>query len=133
MKSEICFDSGKFAGGAKHLQDQCTVVIYPPKVCQHDQLSREFGKNFGVTPSTAHKFIHFLNEKRPSILTHHFINTQTLENQKCIVVLCIHHQILQDYSRYRNFSRTPKPALIIIPKNLWIFLERQHMKSKNAF
>ena len=28
---EICFDSGQFAGGAKNLQNQCTVVIYPRK------------------------------------------------------------------------------------------------------
>ena len=26
-------------------------------------------------------------------MKHHLHNTQTLENQKCIVVLCIHHQL----------------------------------------
>ena len=31
VKSEICFDSAQFVGGAKNLQDQCAVVIYPPK------------------------------------------------------------------------------------------------------
>ena len=31
VKSEICFDSGQLVGDAKHLQDQCAVVIYPPK------------------------------------------------------------------------------------------------------
>ena len=31
IKLEICFDSGKFVDGAKNLQDQCAVVIYPPK------------------------------------------------------------------------------------------------------
>ena len=31
VKLEICFDSGQFVGGAKYLQDQCAVVIYPPK------------------------------------------------------------------------------------------------------
>ena len=36
VKSEICFDRGQFAGGAKNLQDQCAGVIYPPKICQYD-------------------------------------------------------------------------------------------------
>ena len=31
VKLEICFDNGQFVGGAKNLQDQCGVVIYPPK------------------------------------------------------------------------------------------------------
>ena len=31
VKLEFCFDSGQFVGGAKNLQDQCAVVIYPPK------------------------------------------------------------------------------------------------------
>ena len=31
VKLEICFDSGQHASGAKNLQDQCAVVIYPPK------------------------------------------------------------------------------------------------------
>ena len=31
VKLEICFDRGQFVGGAKNLQDQCAVVIYPPK------------------------------------------------------------------------------------------------------
>ena len=31
VKSEICFDSGQFASGAKIQQDQCAVLIYPPK------------------------------------------------------------------------------------------------------
>ena len=53
-----------------------------------------------------------------------------MENQKCIVVPCIHHQISQDYPRYVAFSRIPKPALIIISKKLWKFLERQLVKSK---
>ena len=31
FKLEICFDSGQFVGGAKNLQDQCAVVVSPPK------------------------------------------------------------------------------------------------------
>ena len=31
VKSEICFDSDQFVGGAKNLRDQCAIVIYPPK------------------------------------------------------------------------------------------------------
>ena len=31
VKLEICFDSGQFVAGAKNLQDQCAIVIYPPK------------------------------------------------------------------------------------------------------
>ena len=31
VKLEICFDSRQVVGGAKNLQDQCAVVIYPPK------------------------------------------------------------------------------------------------------
>ena len=36
VKLEICFDSGQFVGGAKNLQDQSAVVIYPSKSCQYD-------------------------------------------------------------------------------------------------
>ena len=31
VKLKICFDSGQFVGGATNLQDQCAIVIYPPK------------------------------------------------------------------------------------------------------
>ena len=31
VKTEMRFDSGQFAGGAKNLQDQCAAVIYQPK------------------------------------------------------------------------------------------------------
>ena len=31
VKLEIFFDSGQFVGGAENIQDQCAVVIYPPK------------------------------------------------------------------------------------------------------
>ena len=31
VKLKICFDSGKFVGGAKNLQYQYAVVIHPPK------------------------------------------------------------------------------------------------------
>ena len=38
VKSEISFDNSQVVGGAKNLQDQFAVVIYPPKVCQYDKL-----------------------------------------------------------------------------------------------
>ena len=31
VKIGICFDSRQFVCGAKNQQDQCVVVIYPPK------------------------------------------------------------------------------------------------------
>ena len=31
VKSEVCFDSGQFVGGAKNVQDQFSAVIYAPK------------------------------------------------------------------------------------------------------
>ena len=46
VKSEVCFDSGQFAGGTKNLQDQCVVVISHQKVGQYDELSHFFGKIF---------------------------------------------------------------------------------------
>ena len=38
VKSEIfsTVATSQFAGGAKNLQDQCAVVIYPPKICHYD-------------------------------------------------------------------------------------------------
>ena len=54
---EICFDSGQFAGGAKNPQDECAVVIYPPKTGKRfvnmTKLLAEFWKKFRVTPPTA--------------------------------------------------------------------------------
>ena len=67
-------------------------------------LARKFWKNFGVTPPTAQKFRPFLNKNKLSILTHHLQNIQTLENQKCIVVMqCIYHRKSQNYPEHRNF------------------------------
>ena len=42
VKSEICFDSGQSAGGAKNLQDQCAVVITAKKFVDMTTLALEF-------------------------------------------------------------------------------------------
>ena len=71
-------------------------------------LAREFWKILEQCRQLFKNLCHFLNKKRLSILTHHFVNAQTLENQKCVVVLWIHHQASQDYPVYKFFSRIPK-------------------------
>ena len=49
-------------------------------------------------------------KNRLSILMRHLHNTQTLNtgNQKCMIVLCVHYQISQDYPGYRNFFQDSK-------------------------
>ena len=46
----ICFDSRQFVGAAKNLQDQCAVVIYPPK---SSSISLTLLVNFGKFWSNA--------------------------------------------------------------------------------
>ena len=50
----------------------------------------------------------------PLILTHHLQNTQTFENQKakCCIMYRLHHQISQNYSRYRYFFQDSKAGII---------------------
>ena len=61
VKLEICFDSGRFAGGVKNLQDQWTVVILPAKkFVNMTNLAGELWKNFEAAPPTAQKFMPFL-------------------------------------------------------------------------
>ena len=66
-------------------------------------------------------------KKQLSILTHHLYITQTLENQKYIVTLCVHHQILLDEPIGKFLYRIPKRAVILISKSLWKFLELQRI------
>ena len=61
VELEICFDSSQFAGGARNLQDQWAVEFLPAKkFLDMSNLAREFWKNFRVTPTTAQKFLPFL-------------------------------------------------------------------------
>ena len=62
VKSEICFGSGQFVGGAKNLLDQCAVDTNLPakKFVNMTNFAREVWKNFGVTSPTAQKFMPFL-------------------------------------------------------------------------
>ena len=59
---------------------------------------------------------------------HHLYTTQTLENQKCVVTLCIHHQVLPDYPRPKIFFQDSKAGSKI---NFQTFLEISRATTHN--
>ena len=129
VKLEICFDSGQFVGGAKNLQDQYAIVIYPPKSLSiWLTLLVNFGKFWSNTVNCSEIYAISWIKNRPSILTHYLHNIQSLENQKRKVLYYVfitkYHKIIQDTE---IFFRILKRTVTLIPKNLWKFLERQRI------
>ena len=61
VKSEICFGSCQFAGGAKNLLHQCADDNLPAKkFVDASDLARKLWKIFGVMPPIVQKFMPFL-------------------------------------------------------------------------
>ena len=129
VKLEICFDSGRFVGGAKNLQGQWAVVIYPPKSLSiWLTLLVNFEKLWSYAANCSENYAISLIKYRLSILAHHLHNTQTLESQNGKVLYYVYitkyHKIIQ-YTEI--FFRILKRAITLISQNFWKFFELQHI------
>ena len=112
VKSETCFDSGQFVGGAKNLQDHCAVEIYTPKnLSIRLTLLVNFGKFWSNAANCSEIYAISKLKNRLSILSHHLHNTQTLENRKGVMLYYVYvtkyHKIITEI-----FSRILKRAVI---------------------